>query len=58
MAELPPHIASMLSRSNLPDDDEFDDFMDQVKRSCHYRLCALHATALAMRLTHASGERG
>ena len=30
MAELPPDIMGMLSRGNLPDEDEFDDFMDQV----------------------------
>jgi hypothetical protein len=30
MADLPPDIMGMLSRGNLPDEDEFDDFMDQV----------------------------
>lgn len=31
MADLPPDIMSMLSRGNLPDEDEFEDFMDQVR---------------------------
>jgi hypothetical protein len=30
MADLPPDIMSMLSRGNLPDEDDFEDFMEQV----------------------------
>ena len=36
MAELPPDIMSMLSRGgNLPDEDEFEDFMDQASSLPH-----------------------
>ena len=36
MAELPPDIMSMLSRGgNLPDEDEFEDFMDQASSLSH-----------------------
>jgi ribosomal protein L40E len=37
MADLPPDIMSMLSRGgNIPDEDEFEDFMDQVSSFCHH----------------------
>jgi hypothetical protein len=36
MAELPPDIMSMLSRGgNLPDEDEFEDFMEQASSLVH-----------------------
>jgi|LauGreDrversion4_2_1035121.scaffolds.fasta_scaffold6406021_1 hypothetical protein len=42
MADLPPDIMNMLSRgSNLPDEDEFEDFMEQVS------TCARHHPLVA-----------
>lgn len=40
MADLPPDIMSMLSRGNLPDEDEFEDFMEQVCRRLFHSLAA------------------
>jgi len=41
MAELPPQIASMLARGNLPDEDEFEDFMDQVNIAGAACICCI-----------------
>ncbi len=49
MAELPPDIMSMLSRGNMPDEDEFDDFMDQVSdRSRHSLPMKLYCSCLCL----------
>ena len=40
MSDLPPDIMSMLSRGNLPDEDEFEDFMEQVCRRLFHSLAA------------------
>jgi hypothetical protein len=40
MADLPPDIMSMLSRGNLPDEDEFEDFMEQVSHRHHHSFAA------------------
>ncbi len=38
MADLPPDIMSMLSRGNLPDEDDFEDFMEQASYALAIRL--------------------